>query len=173
MPDQNVPLHPTVVVRTGTVADVDGVMKLALLGSAENGYTKPSAEKMLRDIYPALALDHGIMGVIGPPGGELEGAVLLRISWPWYTEEQTLEERGIFVHPDHRDAKGGRFARLVEFSKTTALRLELPLSIGVLSNHRTEAKVRTYRRLLGDPAGAFFLFNARTGGAVEGDTTDG
>lgn len=173
MPDQNMPLQQPVVVRTGTVADVDGVMNLALLGSAENGFTTPSPQKMLRDVYEALSLDHGIMGVIGPPGGVLEGAVLLRISWPWYTDEQSLEERGIFVHPDHRDAKGGRFARLVEFSKTTALRLDLPLSIGVLSNHRTEAKVRTYRRLLGEPAGAFFLFNARTGGAVEGDKTDG
>ena len=162
MPDQNIVTPHTVTVRTGTVADVDGVMNLALLGSAENGFTTPSPQKMLRDVYEALSLDHGIMGVIGPPGGTLEGAVLLRISWPWYTEKQTLEERGIFVHPDHRDAKGGRFARLVEFSKTAALKLDLPLCIGVLSNHRTEAKVRTYRRLLGEPAGAYFLWNART-----------
>ena len=35
--------------------------------------------------------------------------------------------------------------------------------IGVLSNHRTEAKVRLYERQFGKPSGAFFLYNARTG----------
>jgi len=172
MSDQIILPPPTVVVRTGTVADVDGVMRLALLGSEENGFTTPSPQKMLHDVYEALSLDHGIMGVIGPPGGTLEGAVLLRISSPWYTDELTLEERGIFVHPDHRDAKGGRFSRLVEFSKMAAVGLDLPLGIGVLSNHRTEAKVRAYRRLLGEPAGAYFLWGARTGGAVKGNNTE-
>jgi hypothetical protein len=35
--------------------------------------------------------------------------------------------------------------------------------IGVLSNHRTEGKVKLYGRIFGDSAGAFFLYNAKTG----------
>jgi hypothetical protein len=81
----------------------------------------------------------------------------------WYSDHSVLEERAIFVDPDCRSAKGGRARRLCEFSKQTADALELPLIIGVLSNHRTEAKVRLYERQFGKPSGAFFLYNARTG----------
>jgi hypothetical protein len=41
--------------------------------------------------------------------------------------------------------------------------MEMPLLIGVLSNHRTEAKVRLYERQFGKPTGAFFLYNGSTG----------
>ena len=69
-----------------------------------------------------------------------------------------------FIHPDYRSAKGGRARRLCEFSKQAADSLGIPLIIGVLSNNRTEAKVRLYKRQFGEPSGAFFLYNARTGG---------
>ena len=39
----------------------------------------------------------------------------------------------------------------------------IPLLIGVLSNKRTEGKIRLYERQLGKPSGAFFLYGARTG----------
>jgi hypothetical protein len=81
----------------------------------------------------------------------------------WYSDAQVLEEKAIFIHPDYRSAKGGRARRLCEFSKRAADGLGIPLIIGVLSNHRTEAKVRLYERQFGKPSGAFFLYNARTG----------
>jgi len=81
----------------------------------------------------------------------------------WYSDAQVLEERAIFIHPDYRSAKGGRARRWCEFSKRTADGLGIPLIIGVLSNHRTEAKVRLYERQFGKPSGAFFLYNATTG----------
>jgi hypothetical protein len=81
-----------------------------------------------------------------------------------------LEEKAIFIHPDYRNAKGGRARRLCEFSKQVANTLELPLIIGVLSNHITEAKVRLYERQFGKPTGAFFLYNARTGSQKEAAT---
>lgn len=158
---------PKVKVRIGEPCDVDGVMDLALMGAGENGLSDPSPPKILRDVWEALNLNYGIMGVIGPRSGPLEGAVLLRVTTPWYTEKPVLEERAIFVHPDFRAAEGGRAARLVEFSKMATVRLGLVLMIGVLSNQRTAAKVRTYRRMLGEPAGAYFLYNGHTGGAVE------
>jgi hypothetical protein len=82
----------------------------------------------------------------------------------WYSDHEVLEEKAIFIHPDYRSAKGGRARRLCEFSKNTADSLGIPLIIGVLSNNRTEAKVRLYKRQFGEPSGAFFLYNARTGG---------
>jgi hypothetical protein len=81
----------------------------------------------------------------------------------WYSDDEVLEERAIFIHPDYRSAKGGRARRLCEFTKLTADTLGVPLIIGVLSNHRTKGKIRLYERQFGEPSGAFFLYNARTG----------
>lgn len=157
-------------VRVGTPADVHDVMELALMGRAENGFVNADEGKILQTIWDALHLNCGIMGLIGPPGKKAEGAVLLRVITPWYSSDRVLEEQAIFIHPDKRAAKGGRASRLVEFSKNTADRLGMPLLIGVLSNSRTEAKVRLYERHLGTQAGAFFLYGAQTGGAGLPDT---
>jgi hypothetical protein len=150
-------------VRIGTPEDVHGVMQLALSASSENGFVSPNPEKMLRDIWPALNLDRGLLGVIGNTGEKLEGAVLLRVGSMWYSDDEVLEEKAIFIDPRYRSAKGGRARRLCEFSKHVADNLGIPLIIGVLSNHRTEAKVRLYERQFGKPSGAFFLYGATTG----------
>jgi hypothetical protein len=145
-------------VRIGTPAEVDAVMKLALMGCAENEFVPHNPTKVLQDVWAALNLEQGICGVIGPVGADLEGAVLLRVGQVWYSSSMHIEERAIFVHPAFRGARGGRAARLAEFSMDLADKLGLPLSIGVLSNHRTAAKVRLYQRILGAPAGAYWLY---------------
>lgn len=145
-------------VRIATPAEVDEVMKLALMGCAENEFLPHNPVKVLQDVWAALNMDQGIIGAIGPVGGELEGAVLLRIGQIWYSDSPHIEERAIFVHPAYRSARGGRAARLAEFSMDVADQLGMPLTIGVLSNHRTEAKVRLYRRTLGEPAGAYWVY---------------
>jgi hypothetical protein len=149
-------------VRVGDVSDVDDVMALALSASHENGFVQPSPQKLLAEIWHGLSLERGVMGIIGEKG-KAEGAVLLRIGSMWYSEQEVLEEKAIFIHPDYRSAKGGRARRLCEFSKQVADSLGIPLIIGVLSNHRTEAKIRLYERQFGKPSGAFFLYNAHTG----------
>jgi len=151
-------------VRIGTPADVDDIMELALSACDENGFVEPNPSKLLNEIWPALNLHYGLVGVIGQPGAKPEGAVLLRIGAMWYSDNEVLEEKAIFIHPDYRSAKGGRARRLCEFSKQVADSLGIPLIIGVLSNNRTEAKVRLYKRQFGEPSGAFFLYNATTGG---------
>ncbi len=172
MPDTLIVTQPDLVVRVGTPADVDDVMSLALMGSAENGFVTPQPGKILQEIWDALNLSAGIMGLIGPRNGKPEGAVLLRITTLWYSDDKFVEEKAIFIHPEYRTAKGGRASRLCEFSKQVADRLGLPLLIGVLSNTRTEAKARLYQRHFGAPAGAFFLYGAQTGGAVLPDAGD-
>lgn len=150
-------------VRIGTPEDVHDIMELALSACDENGFVDPNPYKLLSEIWPALNLDRGMVGIIGEDGKKPEAAVLLRIGTMWYSDADVLEEKAIFVHPEYRSAKGGRARRLCEFSKQVADKLEIPLIIGVLSNHRTEAKVRLYERQFGKPSGAFFLYNAQTG----------
>ena len=154
-------------IRVGTLDDLDSMMELALMACDENGFVNPNPVKLLEQIYAALVQDHGLIGIIGKPGEKIEGAVLLRTSKMWYSDQDILEEKAIFIHPEYRSAKGGRARRLVEFSKEVSDYLKIPLIIGVLSNHRTEAKVRLYERQFGKASGAFFLYNAHTGGWKE------
>jgi len=154
-------------VRVGEPKDVHPMMDLAMQACDENGFVDPNPQKLLAEIWTALNLEDGLVGIIQDESDKLEGAILLRIGTMWYSDTPVLEERAIFIHPNYRSAKGGRARRLCEFSKKTADTLGLPLIIGVLSNHRTEAKVRLYERQFGKPSGAFFLYNARTGSYPE------
>ena len=150
-------------IRLGTPADEEAMLELALRAWEENGIKDVNPEKMLAMIRPALYLWQGLVGIIGNPNEKIEGAVLLRVSQMWYSDSWMLEEKAIFVDPEFRSAKGGRARKLCEFSKKVADELNVPLIIGVLSNHRTEAKIRLYERQFGAPAGAFFLYNVQTG----------
>lgn len=149
-------------IRLATTEDMAEVMKLAVTACQENGFLDASTELLAREIWPALCQDHGLCPVIGPPTGEIEGLALLRIGKMWYSDATVVEEKAIFVYPEFRAAKGGRARRLCEYSKHVADTLNLPLLIGILSNTRTEGKVRMYKRIFGEPAGAFFLYGART-----------
>ena len=155
--------EPTLSVRLGTPDEEDKILELALQAWEENGIRSVNAEKMRAMIRPALYLWEGLVGVIGDPGQRVEAAILLRVCSMWYSDDKILEEKAIFVHPDFRHGKIGRARMLTEFSKQIADGLKIPLLIGVLSSHRTEAKVKLYERQFGSPAGAFFLYNAKTG----------
>jgi len=154
-----------ITVRIGTLDDLDEVMALSLAAVEDNGFLNADPQALLQIMYPALMQDHALVGVVVEPDGRLSGGVLLQVSRHWYSSpgEHFLEEKSIFVHPDFRNAKGGRAARLAEFTKKVSDTLGLPLLIGVLSSDRTEAKVRMYRRIFGEPQGAFFLYNGATG----------
>jgi hypothetical protein len=153
----------TATVRIGNDRDVDGMMALALAACEENGLTNPNPMKLLAEIWAGLTRDHGIVGIIGAPGQQLEAAILLRAESLWYSDEPSLVERAIFVHPDYRSAKGGRARKLCEFAKHAANLLELPLVIGILSSQRTESKVRLYERQFGRPSGAYWIVGGMTG----------
>src|ERR1035441_670828 len=147
--------EPALEIRLATPKDMDEVMKLAVVACEENGFLNASAELLAKEIYPALCQDHGLIPVIGPSGGAIEGLALLRIGAMWYSHATVVEEKAIFVYPQFRAAKGGRARRLCEYSKHVADTLGVPLLIGILSNTRTEGKVRMYKRIFGEPAGAF------------------
>jgi N-acetylglutamate synthase-like GNAT family acetyltransferase len=148
-------------IRLATTDDMKEVMELAVNACKENAFLNASAALLAMEIWPALQQDHGLCAVIGPDGGEIQGLVLLRTGHMWYSETPVLEEKAVFIHPKYRSAKGGRAHKLVEFSKRTADKLGMPLIMGVLSHTRTAGKTRLYTRMFGEPAGAFFLYNAR------------
>lgn len=161
-------------VRVGTLNDLDEMMDLAMMATEENSFAPPEPMKLLHEIYPALMQDHGIVGIVGELGGIIEGAVLLRVGQIWYSNTPILEEKAIFVHPDYRVAKHGRARgmigharKLMEFSKQTSDALGLTLTIGVMSSERTEAKVRAYRRVFGEPSGAYWLYGTKTGQSTD------
>lgn len=145
----------TIRVRTGTEADIDGMMRLALSACEENGLTDPNPEKLVREIWAGLSKQRGIVGIIG----DFEAAILLRVEPMWYSDTLALIERAIFVHPDYRAAKGGRARLLCEFAKSAARELNMKLVIGILSTIRAEAKERLYSRQFGQPAGAYWLYD--------------
>jgi hypothetical protein len=150
-------------IRVGVPEDIDEIMVIAVQAAEENGFLEANPRKLAEEIYPALCQDHGIVGLIGRKGEAIEGIVVLRIGTMWYSDTPVVEEKAIFIHPEYRSAKGGRATRLCEFSKKVSDTLGIPLIIGVLSNNRTEAKVRMYERQFGKPSGAFFLYGAKTG----------
>jgi len=150
-------------VRVGNPEDLDGMMSLSTRATDENAFVSPDTAKLLDEMWSALNREDGIVGIIGAPGEVLEGAILLRVGELWYSKEKVLEERAVFVAPEFRNAKGGRARKLCEFAKEVANELEIPLTIGVLSNNRTEAKIRLYQRMFGEPAGVYFLYGAKTG----------
>ena len=152
-----------VKVRIGTPEDVDGMMALAMAACAENGLTDPNPMKFLCQIWPSLNLEHGIIGVIGPVGGRLEAAILLRTEQLWYSDKLSIVERAVFVDPEFRNAKGGRAARLIEFAKTASESLDMPLVIGILSSQRAASKVKLYERHFGSPSGAYWIWHGKTG----------
>jgi hypothetical protein len=150
-------------VRVGTLEDLDGMMHLALNATEENAFASPDVSKLLSAMWGALTRQNGIVGIIGKPGETFQGAILLVFGELWYSREPVLEERAVFVAPEYRSAKGGRARKLCEFAKTASEELGIPLTIGVLSNNRTEAKIRLYERMFGQPAGVYFLYGAKTG----------
>ena len=48
----------------------------------------------------------------------------------------------------------------MKFAQRCSDEIKVPLVIGVLTNNRMEGKVRLYRRQMGVPAGAFFVYGA-------------
>ena len=145
-------------VRLGTPEDIDSVMEMAVMACTEEGIDEPSQEKLFVDIWSSLNLDYGMIGIVGKPGGEPEGFVLLRVGPLCYSDKLMVEEKLVFVKPDFRSVRGGRARKLCEFSKQTADGLGISLMTSVPTNNNTRSKLKMYHRLYGEPKGAFFLY---------------
>jgi hypothetical protein len=144
-------------VRIATRDDEPEIVDLLHVMHFENGMM-PLDEICAKEFF-ARAFDRkgGIIGVIGQPG-EIKAMIYLLLTRFWYTSAMHLEECFNFIRPDSR--RTNYAPTLINFAKKCADEIKVPLLIGVLTNYRMEAKVRLYRRSLGTPSGAFFVYGA-------------
>lgn len=150
-------------VRVAGPSDHQEVWRLFLQAHNENAIFSLAPEKvnwfLNRCLHPDLIPigdlgPRGVVGVIGPVGA-LEGLIFLMIGTYWYSADQHLEEYIIFVDPEHR--KTGHVQAFINWMKEQVEITKLPLVTGVISNHRTEAKCRLYRRMLPKIGEFFYL----------------
>ena len=142
-------------IRLATIADEAEILALCRELHAENGLFPMSDERVMQMLSTCFDRKGGIIGLVGAPGG-VQAVMFLKLANHWYSEEWFLEELFSYVRPEHRKTTHAK--RLVDWAKHMADDLGLPALIGIISLDRTEAKVRLYRRQLGNPAGAFFLY---------------
>ncbi len=147
-------------VRLADANDENELMALTQLLHGEIGIFAFSEHK-IRDLLRGalqgpVERRRGVIGVIGAPG-HIEGAIYLELTSAYYSDEFCLQELFNYVLPPARKTSASR--DLIAFAKSISDRFGLPLLIGVLTNERTEAKVRLYRKQLGEPVGAFFAHN--------------
>lgn len=159
------------IVRLATPEDSMEIWRLFLQAHNENSLFPLAPEKvqylMNRVLYPdAIPLGdmgpRGIIGVIGPVGA-LEALVFLLIGQFWYSNDRHLEELIVFTDPEHR--KSTHAQAIIQWMKDQVELTGLPLMTGIMSNHRTEAKVRLYSRML-PKVGAFFFLSPKGGNSA-------
>jgi hypothetical protein len=143
-------------VRLATINDSRQLLDMALDLHAENGVMPLSKSRVVQTLDAGIEGKRAIIGVIGKPG-HLEGMIYLTISNFYYSDEFHISELFNYVKPEFRRSRNAQ--SLIKFAQRSAEQLGCPLMIGVLSNERTEAKIRLYQRLLGKFAGAFFAWN--------------
>lgn len=155
-------IEETPRVRLAKPEDEEEIFQICKMLHQENAIFPMSEPKVRNRIRECLYQKGGIIGVVGEPGS-IEAIICLTLGSLWYTDAWSLDEHFNYVLPNHRRSDNAK--ELIIFAKACAQNLNLPLMIGILSNERTEAKVRLYKRQLGAPSGAFFLVNGTTGQA--------
>lgn len=143
-------------VRKATAADEPDLMHLCRELQSENALMPMNQDRVLQYLRRAFNSEGAICGVIGDVG-RIEGAIYLVIGNFWYSDQWHLEEFFNFVRPQYRRSNNAK--DLIGFAKRCSDEIGIPLVIGIISNERTEAKVRLYERQLAKPSGAFFVHN--------------
>ena len=156
-----VPANTFPRVRMASVDDLDEIMQMGRELHAENGLMSWDEDKVKTAAVNALRGVDGVVGVIG--AGPIQAMIYLCLRQYWYAQDGDahLEEFLAFVRPEFRKSNNAK--ALIEFAKSSAKRLGVPLLIGIVSNEKTAQKIRLYRRRLGEPSGAYFIYGSKTG----------
>jgi hypothetical protein len=149
-------------VRIANAGDEEEIMALCRDLHNENGLFKMDDNKVRGMLRRAFNREGGILGAIGAPGA-IEALIYILIGEFWYSTQPHLEELFTYVAPQYRKSKNA--TDLLRFSKWCVETTGLPLVIGVLSNKRTEGKVRLYERQFSKPAGNFFFYEKKASAA--------
>lgn len=122
---------------------------------AENGMFTYDEGKVRALLHRCFKGDKVIVGVIGA-SGRIEASTCLGIGDFYYTGDWHLEEFWNFVDADYRRSKNAD--ALIEFGKSCADKMKIPFFTGIITAKQMAGKVRLYRRRLGHPIGAYFLY---------------
>ena len=147
-------------VRRADALDEPELMDMCRELHRENGLFEMSVPKVQHYLDMAFQRKGAVIGVIGDRN-RLEGSIYLSISDYWYSDEWHLAELWSYVRPQYRRSNNAK--ALIAFAKRCADEMKIPVIIGIVSNDRTQPKIALYQRQLGTAAGAFFLYNGRTG----------
>lgn len=142
-------------VRLAVPEDVPELMNLMRTACGEDGQHPIDEEKVYAMVRRYLDKGGALIAVIGEVGKPVAYLIMV-IDQIWYSTDYQLLELSLFVHPDHRRSNYAK--QLMAFSKQASHGLDLDLTIGVLSNDRTAAKVRLYQRQF-NQVGAFFVYH--------------
>lgn len=145
-------------VRIAARDEEDAILGLCRELHAENGMVSMDDDLVRAMLRRSFDRQGGIIGAIGAPGA-IEAMIFLLLTSFWSSRDTHLEELFSFVRPDHR--KSDHAETLVRFAVQCAKECEIPLVIGVVTSKRLAGKVRLYRRVLGNPSGAYFVVNAK------------
>jgi hypothetical protein len=147
-------------VRRAGWADEEEVMAMCRRLHAENGLFSLDEDKVRTLLHYAFADPPEHMTYIGVIGetGHIEASTCFQVSGYYYTSDIHLAELWNYVQPEFRRSRNAE--ALIKFGKETAESLNLIFLTGIITNTQTAGKVRLYRRLVGYPAGAFFIHNA-------------
>lgn len=156
------------VVRKAIPMDAPEIWRLFLQTHRENGLFTLAPHKvtgfMDRALHPELISKNDTnpraqIGVVGA-FGRLEAVVFVLLSSFWYSEDIHLEELLVYVDPECRSSNHARAC--VDWMKGLSDELKVPLLTGIISKHRTAAKIRLYDRLL-PRIGAFYFYPLEEG----------
>lgn len=145
-------------VRVGTPADFHTMLPFCQEMHDENGVARLNPAKMIGTLQCLLAKYYGIVGIIDGDNGEVAASVGLAVSEWWYSDDQHLEDRWTFVSAPYRRRWGSAARLLIDWAKLAADEMNMPLIMGVMSSHRTVAKIKLFERQL-PLAGAVFVHN--------------
>jgi hypothetical protein len=145
-------------VRIAAPADEPAIMAMCRRLWEENGMFSYNEDRVRATLHRCYAAQGVIVGVIG--SDPIEASTCLAIAhYGHYTDDWHLEELWNFVDEPFR--RGRNAEALIEFGKGCSDRMGIPLVTGIITNKQMIGKVRLYRRRLGQPTGAFFIYNGK------------
>jgi hypothetical protein len=142
-------------VRLASPQDEEKILDLLMLMHEENGLFEMDYDSVREMVRKVLNRENGIIGVIDGED-EIEAAVCLVIDKLWYAKNWCLNDVFNFVAPKYR--RSTRAKSLISFAKDYSDQVGIPLMMGIVSNVRTEAKIKLLERQM-RKAGAFFIYN--------------
>lgn len=151
--------HAPSVIRIAQPDEEENLVEICRELWEENGLFSFSEDKVRAILHRSFDKNLAMVGVIGPPG-KIEACACLLITQFYYSEDWHIEELWNFVRAPYRRSEHAR--SMVEWAQGMADRLGIRLVMGVVSNDRTVAKIRLYRRFFGEvPAGAYFAYTPK------------